>query len=74
MESPVCSENRLNLDWSGYPTEEDHFVGLFHPDAEFVREADVILAIGCKLFIEFEPPQSPWIKPEKKTYSFKLRH
>ncbi len=63
---PVCSENRLNLDYSSYPTEEDHFVGLFHPDSAFIKEADVILALGCKLFIEFESPKKPWVEYGKK--------
>ncbi len=66
LASPVCSEHRLNFDYNSYPTEEEHFVGPFHPDAEFVEKSDVILAIGCRLFIEFEPPQKPWIKAEKK--------
>jgi len=66
LASAVCSEHRLNFDYSSYPTEEDHFVGSFHPEAEFLQEADVVLALGCKLFIEFEPPQKPWIDPTKK--------
>lgn len=66
LASPVCSEHRLNFDYNSFPTEDDHFVGPFHPEADFVEKADVILALGCKLFVEFEPPQKPWIKADKK--------
>ena len=66
LSSAVCCEHRLNLDYNPYPTEEDHFVGPFHLEAEFVKHADVILAIGCKLFVEFQPSKKPWIPPGAK--------
>ncbi len=66
LSAAVCCENRLHLDFNPYPTEEAHFVGPFQPAADFVQRADVILAIGCKLFVEFVPPPKPWIPPETK--------
>jgi benzoylformate decarboxylase len=66
LAAPVCCENRLNLDYNPYPTEERHFVGPFQPWADFLQRADVIFAFGCRLFVEFVPPEKPWIPPEKK--------
>lgn len=66
LSAAVCCENRLHLDFNAYPTEEAHFVGPFQPTADFVHRADVILAMGCKLFVEFIPPPKPWIPPETK--------
>jgi benzoylformate decarboxylase len=66
LAAAVCCEHRLNLDYNPYPTEEDHFVGPFHPEAEYVKDADVILAIGCKLFVEFQPSKKSWISPGAK--------
>jgi benzoylformate decarboxylase len=64
LSAAVCCENRLHLDFNPYPTEEAHFVGPFQPTADFVQRADVILAMGCTLFVEFIPPPKPWIPPE----------
>ena len=66
LSAAVCCENRLHLDFNAYPTEDAHFVGPFQPTADFVQRADVILAMGCKLFVEFIPPPKPWIPPETK--------
>lgn len=66
LAAPVCCENRLQLDYCAYPTEDSHFVGPFQPEADFVRRADLILALGCKLFVEFVPPEQPWIPPNTK--------
>ena len=49
--APVCCENRVHMAGNAYPTEEPHFVGPFQPGADFVQRADVILALGCKLFV-----------------------
>jgi benzoylformate decarboxylase len=66
LSAPVCCENRLHMDYNTYPTEEVHFVGPFQPGADYVEYSDVILAIGCKLFVEFVSPDRPWIPPETK--------
>lgn len=36
LASPICTEHRLNFDYSSYPTEEEHFVGPFHPESDYV--------------------------------------
>jgi benzoylformate decarboxylase len=61
LSAPVCSENRMHMAYNAYPTEEAHFVGPYSPGAEPVIHSDVILAIGCKLFVEWAPPAMPWI-------------
>lgn len=57
----VCCENRLSLGYNTYPTNEIHFLGPYVPNHQVLSEVDVILAIGTKLFVEFQPPSQPWI-------------
>jgi len=57
----VCCENRLTLDYNAYPTSDNHFLGPYIPNHPVISQVDVILAIGTKLFVEFQPPVVPWI-------------
>ena len=63
---PVAVENRLAVDFCAFPTNHPHYVGPFNPNADFVKNADVILAIGMRLFTEFVPPAFPQIPPTAK--------
>lgn len=57
----VCCENRLTLDYNAYPTGDSHFLGPYIPNHPVLSQVDVILAVGTKLFVEFQPPAVPWI-------------
>lgn len=59
----VCCENRVSLDYNGYPTHDAHYLGPYAPAHPAVPEADVILAVGTRLFVEFLPPTQPWVPP-----------
>lgn len=63
---PVAVENRLSMDFSSFPTNHPYYVGPFNPNADFVKNADVIVALGMRLFTEFVPPAFPQIPPTAK--------
>lgn len=57
----VCCENRLNLDYNGYPTDDPHYLGPYGPAHPALGECDAILAVGTKLFVEFYRPSQCWV-------------
>jgi benzoylformate decarboxylase len=59
----VCCENRISLDYTGFPTDHPHFLGQYSPDHPALPEFDVVLAVGTRLFVEFVPPARPWLRP-----------
>lgn len=63
---PVAAESRLAVDFSAFPTKHRQYVGPFNPNADFVKNADVIVALGMRLFTEFVPPAFPHIPPTAK--------
>ncbi|MCL4368850.1 MAG: thiamine pyrophosphate-binding protein [Actinobacteria bacterium] len=59
----VCCEHCLSLDYNAYPTTDEHYLGQYLPNHPAVAAADVILAVGTRLFIEYAPPAQPWLPP-----------
>ncbi|MDY6825849.1 MAG: thiamine pyrophosphate-binding protein [Bacillota bacterium] len=57
----VCCESKWSFYNNGYSTGNDHYLGPYEPDNPAVRKADVILALGAKLFAEFTLPVEPMI-------------
>ena len=59
----VCCENRISLDFTGFPTDHPQFLGPYSPGHPALPEFDAILAVGTRLFVEFVPPAQPWLPP-----------
>ncbi|MFO8192362.1 MAG: thiamine pyrophosphate-binding protein [Bacillota bacterium] len=57
----VCCESKWSFYNNGYSTGSDYFLGPYGLNNPAVREADVILALGAKLFAEFTMPKEPMI-------------
>lgn len=64
--APVACETRLAVDFSSFSTNHPQFIGPFNAAADFVKQADVIVAIGMRLFTEFVVPAFPQIPPTAK--------
>ena len=59
----VCCESKWSFYNNGFPTGHDHFLGPYGPENPAFREADLILALGAKVFAEFTPPDKPMLPP-----------
>jgi thiamine pyrophosphate-dependent acetolactate synthase large subunit-like protein len=62
LELPVFVEPFWN-DRLGISPNHPCYLGPFTERSRMVREADVILAIGCRLFNEVHPLHEPWFGP-----------
>ena len=74
---PVAVEDCLAVDFSPFPTNHPCYVGSFNPNADFVKNADVIVALGMRLFTEFVPPASspiPHLLPNNNASPTAPRH
>ncbi len=60
---PVMTEGRESLATLNFPHSHPSFRGMFDPDSPLVKNADVILGIGCKLFVETAYSSTPDIPP-----------
>ena len=59
----VLHEDRRGLERPGFPTDHPHFHGQYAPGHPLVREADLLVFLGARLFNEFEPARVPPIPP-----------
>jgi benzoylformate decarboxylase len=59
LELPVLWEPRRTVTGVAYPADGPRFVDSYEPSHPAVAEADVLLALGAVLFVEFSPPQAP---------------
>lgn len=57
----VCCEGRVMMAFSTFPTDHGQFLGPYVPDHPALSETDTILAAGARLFVEFVPPDQPWV-------------
>ena len=55
----ICCESRRSLYHNSYPTGERRFLGPYDAVHPATERADVILALGAKLSVEFTSPQKP---------------
>lgn len=60
----VVTENRLHQDYNAFPTEHPYYLGPFKPNSTLLSRADLIFAVGTRLFVEFQPASPPWIPPD----------
>ena len=56
---PVLHEDRRGFERPGFPTDHPHFRGQYSPDHPLVRDADLLVFLGARLFNEFEPARVP---------------
>ncbi len=58
---PVMTEGRESLSALNFPYTHPHFQGILKPDASDVKKADLILGIGCRIFVDFSYSEEPVI-------------
>jgi benzoylformate decarboxylase len=59
----VCNEDRRTYERPGFPSEHANAAGLYDARRPGVRDADVVLFLGCRCFHEFEPSAGPEMPP-----------
>lgn len=57
--APVLHEDRRGFERPGFPTDHPHFRGQYEVGHPLVRQADLLVFLGARLFHEFEPPRVP---------------
>jgi benzoylformate decarboxylase len=57
--APVLHEDRRGFERPGFPTDHPHFRGQYEAGHPLVREADLLVFLGARVFHEFEPPRVP---------------
>ncbi len=62
----VCCESKWSFYHNCYPTTDRRFLGPYKADHPAAEKADVILALGAKLFAEFTLPAVPGIPGKAK--------
>jgi benzoylformate decarboxylase len=58
---PVMTEARESVSTLNFPHSHPSFRGVFDPASPYVKEADVILGMGCKMFVQMRYPIQPEI-------------
>jgi len=53
---PVVAEPHLQLISLNFPNNHTLYFNTFDSESNLVKTSDLILALGCKLFTEFNPP------------------
>lgn len=59
----VCNEDRRAFEAPGFPTGHPRFAGLYAPTNPAVRDSDVLIFLGCRCFVEFEPATDAFVPP-----------
>lgn len=62
---PVFTEDRRTLSEFCFPNDHPLYCGAFDPSADLVKRADLLLALGCQMFMEFSW-QGYWLNPVTK--------
>ncbi len=57
--APVLHEDRRGFERPGFPTDHPHFRGQYEAAHPLVRQADLLVFLGARLFNEFEPARVP---------------
>ncbi|MBF9129730.1 thiamine pyrophosphate-binding protein [Plantactinospora sp. S1510] len=60
---PVLHEDRRGLERPGFPTDHPNFHGQYIPQHPLVRDADLLVFLGARLFNEFEQARVPQLPP-----------
>jgi benzoylformate decarboxylase len=67
---PVMTEPIRSLAFLNFPHTHPHFRGEFHPHSPHVKKADLVLGIGCKLFVDFSYSKEPALPGTAKIVHF----
>jgi benzoylformate decarboxylase len=62
----LCNEDRRAFEAPGFPTTHPRFAGLYAPTNPAVRDSDVLVFLGCRCFVEFEPATAAFVPPGAK--------
>jgi benzoylformate decarboxylase len=60
---PVVTEEVFTTAWLNFPWRHDLYHGCFRAALEVVRSADLVVAIGARLFLEYAYPDAPRFAP-----------
>lgn len=60
---PVVGEEVFTSNALNFPTTHALYHGNFSPDLEVVKDADLVVAIGARLFMEYAFPAKPYLRP-----------
>lgn len=60
---PVVGEEVFTTNALNFPTDHALYHGNFSPDLDVVRDADLVVAIGARVFMEYAYPAKPYLKP-----------
>ncbi len=59
---PVVGEQVFTTNALNFPTDHPFYRGNFSPESEVVSEADVVVAIGARMFMEYSWPVQPYLR------------
>lgn len=60
---PVVGEEVFTTNALNFPTDHVLYHGSFSPEQGIVREADLVVAIGARAFMEYAFPAEPYLRP-----------
>lgn len=60
---PVVGEEVFTTNALNFPTDHPFYQGNFSPTLPAVRDADLVLAVGARMFMEYEWPAEPRLQP-----------
>jgi benzoylformate decarboxylase len=60
---PVVGEEVFTTSAQNFPTDHPLYHGNFSPELSVVRNADLVVAIGARAFMEYGYPAEPYLKP-----------
>ncbi|WP_028924119.1 thiamine pyrophosphate-binding protein [Pseudonocardia acaciae] len=61
--APVCNEDRRGFERPGFPADHPLHAGGYSAQNPAVAGADVLVFLGCRCFVEFEPSPEPPVPP-----------
>lgn len=64
---PVMTEGRQSLGFMNFPTTHPLYRGLFDPQSGHAKAADVLLGVGCKMFVETRYSETPDVGKKVRT-------
>lgn len=59
----VFNEDRRTYERPAFPSSHPQYAGLYHGSRASVAQCDVLLFVGCRCFMDFEPTREPAIPP-----------
>lgn len=59
---PVVGEEVFTTNSLNFPTDHPFYHGNFSPEREVVHDADLVVAIGARMFMEYNWPSQPYLR------------